>query len=90
MKRIAVGLLFLGFAGVIGCTGVDKVPEGTQAKRVDTRKAAETADFPAAVSKLLPPDQLDARNAHAQAKLLNQQLEREKEQFGRTATAQRE
>jgi hypothetical protein len=82
--------MLAGLFGAVGCTPVEKVPEQTQAKRVNNTRPVEEDDFPAAVSKLLPADQLDARNARAQSKLLHEQLEREAGQFNKTETAQRD
>jgi hypothetical protein len=90
MKFIAACLMLGGLFGSIGCTGVDKVQEPTQAKRVNTSKSAQEDDVPAAVSKLLPSEQLDARNAHAQSKLLNEKMQSEMSQLERSATAQRD
>jgi hypothetical protein len=90
MKYIATCLMLAGLFGAVGCTPVEKVPEQSQAKRVNHTKPVEEDDFPATVSKLLPADQLDARNAKAQSKLLNDQIEREKSQLNKTETAQRD
>lgn len=92
MKFIATLIMLLGLFTAVGCkTTPDTFTDDMQAKGTNSAKPVEEEEnFPAAVSKLLPADQLDARNAHAQSKLLNEHLEREKSQLGRTATAQRD
>ena len=91
MKFFAKCVMFAGLLGSVGCTGVDKAPERTQAKRIKSPKPqVQEENIPAAVSKLLPPEQVDARNARAQARVFEEQLSREKSQLERTETAQRD
>jgi hypothetical protein len=91
MKFIATLIMLAGLFGTVGCKTTDNFTDDMQVKRTNSAKPVEEEEnFPAAVSKLLPADQLDARNAHAQSKLLNEHLEREKSQLGKTATAQRD
>lgn len=90
MKFIATCFLLAGLFGGVGCNNMEKVPEQTQAKRTKTSKPLEEENVPAAVSKLLPAEQLDAANAQAQIKAFEQQLAREKGQLERTESANRD
>ena len=90
MKFIATCVMLAGLLGAVGCTNTEKVPDQTQAKRLKNAQFAEEDNVPAAVAKLLPPDQIHAGNARPQAKVLAEQLEREKGQLERTESAMRD
>lgn len=90
MKTLATWVLLSGLMGSVGCTMFEKQPDGTQAMRTKRNKPVDDAEIPDAVTKLLPADQVDARNAHAQSKLLRDQIDREMSQVNRSATAQRD
>lgn len=90
--KFGKGLLLAGLLGCVGCmnNSGEKLPDAPPPKR--TAKAEARPDLgddevPAAVSKLLAPEQLNARNANAQAKAMADQLMREKGQLGRTESA---
>ena len=74
----------------IRCTGPEKLPDQTQAQRTRSNRVIEEDNVPPAVSKLLPPDQVDEKNARAQAKLFADELSREKGQLDKTESASRE
>ena len=90
MKLIAKYVVLAGLLGSVGCTGIEKAPESPQVKSTKSAKPIEEENVPEAVSKLLPPEQIDERNANAQARAMFDQLQREKGQLERTESAKRE
>jgi hypothetical protein len=86
MKRLN-GLLLAGLLGCLGCTSdsQEKLRDGSAPKRTASKPASD--GVPASVSKLLPPDQVNANNASAQAQLLSEDLRREKNQLDKSASA---
>jgi hypothetical protein len=70
----------------VGCTSMKKETQPDQTKKTAAAKPASD-QVPAPVAKLLPAEQLDPNNVHAQAQLMEQTLNREKGQTEQTATA---
>ena len=67
-------LLALGLFGSIGCTGLERNP----AEPVKVTAAGKSpTDVPLELRKLLPKEHLSEKNAHAQARLLEETLIRE-------------
>lgn len=90
MKFFTTFAMFAALFTAVGCTPIEKQPDSPKPKRVKTEKPTEEENVPASVSKLLPPEQLNADNAHAQTKAMFDQLDREKNQMEKTASAKRE
>jgi len=92
MQFIAKLVVLAGLFATIGCTNTQGEirPDQTQAKRLKNAKPLEDDSVPESVAKLLPKEQVDARNSHAQAQAMLDQLEREKSQLERTESAKRD
>jgi hypothetical protein len=81
------GLLLAGLLACLGCTSdsQEKLRDSSVPKRTASKPANDSV--PASVSKLLPPEQVNANNATAQAQLLGEDLRREKAQLDKSASA---
>lgn len=88
MKRLYFAWPLCGLLA-IGCTSTKSSTQPDPSKNLAAVKPAGDK-VPAPVARLLPAEQLDPTNAHAQARLLEESLMRENGQMDRTATARRE
>ncbi|MCE9531254.1 MAG: hypothetical protein K8T89_09055 [Planctomycetes bacterium] len=86
MKRIYHCLLLAGLLSV-GCTSLKNEQSPDSAKK---STSAKPNDVPVAVMKLLPKEELNARNAHAQSQLLNDVLSKEMTRAEKTESAKRD
>jgi hypothetical protein len=84
MKLIGKYLLLAGLLAGAGCTRDEIRPDSV--KKTSTLKTADD-DVPTPVSKLLPADQLNDKNANAQAQAMYDALKKEKNQIERTESA---
>lgn len=91
MKFIATCVMLAGLLGSVGCTTTDqeKAPSRRGMMQSKSAKPVEEGSVPAAVSKLLPAENIDQSNYQAQMKILADQLDREKGQFDKTESARR-
>ena len=89
MLRIVKCTLLAGLLTGVGCTPVEKRPETPKKAAVSKSKPAGD-DVPVAVQKILPVDQVNEHNADAQAKIMLDNLSKEKGQLDRTESAKRE
>ena len=84
-KCLVLASLFIG----TGCTDTEKRPEPPK-KSVSSKVKPADVDVPVAVSKLLPTEQVNEKNAHAQAQIMFNDLSKEKGNLERTESAKRE
>ena len=88
MKRTRLSLLLIGLL-TAGCTPLWKETKPEQPKKTVAAKPT-TDQVPAAVAKLLPPDQLNDKNARDQAQLLEDTLKKEQGEMQPVASAKRD
>ena len=89
MKRIATSLL-LACLLAVGCTSTKHVAAPEQPKKSASAKPSTKDEVPVAVQKLLPPDQLNEKNAIASAQQAYDILQKEKNQLEKSESARRE
>lgn len=83
MNRVCCSLLAASLFAV-GCTSTDKRPTDSLKQTVSAKPSSEV---PAELQRLLPKEQLNEKNARAQAKLLENTLRREGGPLERTESA---
>ena len=89
MKRLAT-ILLLACLLAVGCTSAKQAVVPEQPKKSASAKTSPKEDVPVAVQKLLPPDQLNDKNASASAQQLYETLKKEQGQLDKTESAKRE
>jgi len=75
MKTICKALLLMALAST-GCSTAEKQVEGPK-----LTAAGKSPEVPVELKKLLPKEQLSEKNAHSQAKLLEDTLYREGQRY---------
>ena len=89
MKIIGRCLLLFCLNASAGCMTDAKEKRPEAPKKTAAAKPAET-ETPVAISKILPPSQVNEQNAHAQAEQLYETLTKEKGQLEKSETASRD